>query len=132
MKLISLCNKLGRAIAFSAVICAVVFTGCIVLRGKGALLEPIEFWAYDQLANYRGRGPDLGNVVLVGVDESDIHALGHYPLDDEDKAMLIARLEEFNARVIGWDIYMDLPVKKDGGTTQPVTRATTPGVEGPS
>ncbi len=120
MDLTSAWNRLGRAIAFSAAICLMVFVGCLLLRSIGKL-EYLECKVYDWLTVKQGRGPDLGNAVLVGIDENDIRALDHYPLSDQDKARLIQRLVEFRARVIAWDIYMDLPVKKDRETTQPTT-----------
>lgn len=58
--------------------------------------------------------PDEGTdqrILIVGIDEQDIDAAGTYPISDRDLARLMNRLGVDEPRVIGLDIFRDLPVE---------------------
>jgi len=55
-------------------------------------------------------GPDP-RLLVVAVTEEDIRALGNWPASDQTLDQLFQRLEQYQPRVIGLDIYRDLPVE---------------------
>ncbi|TVQ17622.1 MAG: CHASE2 domain-containing protein, partial [Leptolyngbya sp. DLM2.Bin15] len=86
-------------------------TGVVVLLRMLGLLRMAELSAYDQLFRLRPPEPQDDRIVIVTVDDSDINALGSWPITDGDMAELIERLSAYEPRVIGLDIYRDLPVE---------------------
>ena len=89
-----------------------VFTSCLWLR-QHALLQPLELSVYDQMLSWHVQPREYraaNDVVVVGVDETDLQLLRHYPITDADRAALLTRLLEGGATVIGMDLYSDIPV----------------------
>lgn len=84
--------------------------GLLILRLTGAL-QFIEIVALDQMFRLRPFEPPDPRIVLVTVDESDIKQLGRWPMSDAVLARLISLLKQQNPRVIGLDIFRDLPVE---------------------
>src|SRR5579864_2066173 len=85
-----------------------VAVGAIVVRSHG-WLQPLELLVYDTLRATWARQMPRDRVVLVGMTETDIRRW-RYPLDDELLADLLDRLAGWHPRVIGVDIYRDVPV----------------------
>ncbi len=48
-------------------------------------------------------------IVVITIDEPDIQAVGDWPIPDQVLADLLTRIREHNPRVIGLDLYRDLP-----------------------
>ena len=87
-----------------------VFAALIGLRAAGAL-EGLELAAYDWHIRLRpGTTPKPPPVVLVTITERDIERLGTWPVPDEVLAKALDTLARSGARVIGLDIYRDVPV----------------------
>ncbi|MEN6616713.1 MAG: adenylate/guanylate cyclase domain-containing protein [Syntrophorhabdus sp.] len=90
----------------------------IMLVRNAGLLQSIELVLYDfYLAthNFSSPKPD-DRVVLVRITENDIKELGHWPLNDGEIAALLTSIEKAGPRVIGLDLFRDIPVppgKKD-------------------
>ncbi|MDF5720279.1 MAG: CHASE2 domain-containing protein [Rhizonema sp. PD37] len=84
--------------------------GLLILRLTGAL-QFIEIVALDQMFRLRPFEPDDSRIVLVTVDESDIKQLKQWPMSDAVLARLISSLFQQHPRVIGLDIFRDLPVE---------------------
>ena len=88
-------------------VCALV----LGLRGL-SLLQPLELSLYD---HYQRRAAPTGAtgtspVVLVQITEQDIRERGHWPISDRDLGEALGRIADAGARVIGLDLYRDLPV----------------------
>ncbi len=82
----------------------------IAVRGLG-ILQPMEFWAFDQLLRLRPiEGPDPRLLVVLVTDE-DIQAQGEQTrrssLADQTLTQLLSKLDEAKPRAIGLDIYRD-------------------------
>jgi adenylate cyclase len=92
-----------------AVTAAFVFVGVLGLRG-GGLLDAAELAVYDRHLRAQAGQTAPSPIVLVEIRESDIHALGHWPISDRILADALTRLVEADARVIGLDLFRDLPV----------------------
>ncbi|OKH52534.1 hypothetical protein NIES2130_31945 [Scytonema sp. HK-05] len=84
--------------------------GLLILRLTGAL-QLMELVALDQMFRLRPFEPPDPRIVLVTVDESDIKHLGRWPMSDAVLARLISSLKQQQPRVIGLDIFRDLPVE---------------------
>ena len=82
----------------------------LVLRLTGAL-QLMELIALDQMFRLRPSEPVDSRIVLVTIDESDINQLGQWPMSDAVLAQLISSIKQQQPRVIGLDIFRDLPVE---------------------
>lgn len=92
-------------------VASVVVTGILLgVRHVGGL-QPLELVAFDQLVRLRPQAtqPDP-RILVVTITEADIQAQERWPFSDEVYAQLLRRLQSFNPRVIGLDVYRDLPV----------------------
>lgn len=83
------------------------------IRGLG-LLQPMEFWAFDQLLRLRpNEGPDPRLLVIL-VTDKDIQVQGDQTrrssLNDPTLTQLLTKLDEANPKAIGLDIYRDFAV----------------------
>ena len=85
-----------------------VAVGVIVVRSYG-WLQPLELLVYDMMRAAWAKQMPRDRIVLVGMTESDIHRW-RYPLNDGVLADLLDRLASWHPRVIGVDIYRDIPV----------------------
>jgi adenylate cyclase len=102
--------RLRSPLLATLAVSALIFAGELGLRTAGAL-EALGLAAYDwhillRPASQRPAPP----VVLVTVTEEDIQRLGTWPLTDDVLASVIENLSRAGARVIGLDIYRDVPV----------------------
>jgi PAS domain S-box-containing protein len=84
--------------------------GLLILRLAGAL-QFLELVALDQMFRLRPVEPVDSRIVLVTIDESDIKQLGQWPMSDAVLARAITALKQQQPKVIGLDIFRDLPVE---------------------
>jgi adenylate cyclase len=108
MKKIS--HVLRSRLGASILVCLFVCSGVILIRNEG-LLEFLELEAYDYFVWIRtmDHAPDP-RVVLVTISESDIQERQEWPLSDASLADLLKTVNAYDPRVIGVDIYRDMPV----------------------
>ncbi len=88
---------------------SVVITSLLMGVRQMGMLKAWELQAFDQLMRLR---PDEGKdprLLVVTVTEEDIQKLGQYPLSDRTMVRLFEKLEQYQPRVIGLDIYRDIP-----------------------
>lgn len=122
----SLLSKLGVLNVVASIFNRPVFltsiAACALIIGVRQLevLEELELNSYDQMVQLRpDEGPDP-RLLIVAVTEADIQALGQWPTSDQTLDRLLETLEKYRPRVIGLDIYRDLPV--DPGHAELATR----------
>lgn len=82
----------------------------IVARLNG-LLQPLEWMAFDQLLRLRPVEPMDNRITIIGINEYDIKNLNTYPIPDIEIAGLIKKIRNYQPRVIGLDIFKDIPVE---------------------
>ncbi|MDX2240725.1 MAG: CHASE2 domain-containing protein [Leptolyngbyaceae cyanobacterium bins.302] len=92
---------------------SLMITACVFgLRSLG-VLQPLELWAFDRLLQLRPIEQPDRRLLIVTIDETDIQAQGNQQrrgsLADQTLEQLLQRLERYQARVIGLDIYRDFP-----------------------
>jgi CHASE2 domain-containing sensor protein len=71
----------------------------------------MELMALDQMFRLRPVESADPRIVLVTIDESDIKQLGQWPMSDAVLARVITSLKQQQPKVIGLDIFRDLPVE---------------------
>jgi CHASE2 domain-containing sensor protein/serine/threonine protein kinase len=81
-------------------------------------MEPLELAVYDQFVRIADRSihgeseakKSDPRLVVVAVTEQDIQRLRQWPISDAVMTQLLTKLEQHQPRVIGLDLYRDLPV----------------------
>jgi len=91
-----------------------VTTGILLAIRSIGLLQPLELAAYDLFFQWRPPEPVDDRIVIVAISESDIQNFG-YPIADDTLTKLLNLIKQQQPRVIGLDIYRDLPVPKTYG-----------------
>jgi adenylate cyclase len=79
------------------------------LRQLG-LLTGAELTLYDALLRGAQHRAESSPVLLVEITEADIQEQGHWPINDHVLAKALRELLDAGARVVGLDLYRDLPV----------------------
>ncbi|BAY30940.1 adenylate cyclase [Nostoc carneum NIES-2107] len=86
-------------------------TGLIILLRFSGLLQFLEWATFDQYMRLRPQESRDDRIAIVGIDETDLHELiGQDYVPDKLLAQLLVKLQARKPRVIGLDIYRDLPV----------------------
>src|SRR5881628_224666 len=82
-----------------------------ILLRMTSVLEPWELLAYDWSMKTRPSVRALDSrIMLIGITEQDIQAMGRWPLTDATLARALDKLLQHQPRAIGIDIYRDIPV----------------------
>ncbi len=96
----------------------------IILARNQGMLERIELGAYDAYCRAAAQSShsEEPRIVIVAISEADIKGLGHWPVNDRVLAELLNRVENDSPRVIGLDMYRDIPVPPGGQALRAVFR----------
>ncbi|MEG4211056.1 EAL domain-containing protein [Microcoleus sp. S13_B4] len=72
-------------------------------------LQSLELASFDSLVRLQpDSGPDP-RLLVVAISEADIQALGRFPISDKAIAQTLTKLQKYQPKVIGLDLYRDLP-----------------------
>lgn len=82
----------------------------IMLARLTGQLQYAERVVLDYLLRSRPAEPTDERILIVGIDEADIRAIGTYPVPDQTLAELLQALQRYEPAAIGLDIFRDLPV----------------------
>lgn len=85
--------------------------GLVIIARLTGSLQFIEWLALDCFLRLRPPEPVDERIVIVGINEADIQSVGDYPIPDREIAALLRTLQTYQPRVIGFDIFRDLPVE---------------------
>ncbi len=85
--------------------------GCVILLRSTGILQAWEWTALDQFFCLRSLEPIDERVVVVGIGETDLQKAKQWPLSDTMLAELLQKIQSYRPRVVGLDIYRDLPVE---------------------
>ena len=92
-------------------------------------LQPSEWGAFDLFVQLRPAEPVDERIIIVGVQESDIRYLGNWPASDRVLAKILRKIRDQQPKVIGLDLYRDIPVG-EGYTELEKVFKTTPNLIG--
>jgi len=82
----------------------------IILLYKNGLLETIELYAYDKLIQQFSITSHSSPVTVINIDEADINQMDSYPVSDGVLAEVLSKIATYEASVIGFDIFRNIPV----------------------
>ena len=100
-----------RVLTQPAVLSSAIITALLIAIQQLGALEVFELKAFDQVIQRRtDPGPDP-RILVVAVTENDIQKLQQWPLSGRVLENLFRKLERYQPRVIGLDIFRDLPVE---------------------
>ena len=90
-------------------------TGCVsalaIALSYAGIFQALELSVLDRWFRLRPSEPKDQRIVVVTISESDLNHLQQWPLSDEVLSQVITNISQQKPRVIGLDIYRDLPVK---------------------
>ena len=88
---------------------SLLVTGLLLgVRQLGGL-QFLELAAYDQMVRWLPDASWDPRLLVVGITESDIQNQQQWPLSDQVVAQLLKKLQQAQPRVIGLDLYRDVP-----------------------
>lgn len=106
-------------------VCILAVLSLLFVRQVGKL-QPLELAMFDWMMRLRPhQGPDP-RLLIVEVTEEDIQYLKQWPMSDRVLANVFASLQQHQPRVIGLDIYRDIP--NPPGYSELVTQLEKPNV----
>lgn len=83
---------------------------CVTLISYTGVFQFLELSVLDQFFRWRSPEPKDPRIVIITIDEQDIEYLQEWPLSDQNLAKLLTKITQQNPRVIGVDIFRNLPV----------------------
>ncbi len=81
----------------------------VIVGQSLGLFNSLEWKLRDQWVRQRASQAIADEVVIVTIDEKDIQSVGKWPVPDWALAELLSKIKEQQPRVIGLDLYRDLP-----------------------
>ncbi|MBD2215272.1 CHASE2 domain-containing protein [Nostoc linckia FACHB-104] len=101
-----------KILSQSFLISSAIVTAALIGIQKQGVLEALELRVYDQMIQVRpDRGPDP-RLLIVAVTENDIKQWD-WPLPSKVLDQILSKLQEYQPRAIGLDIFRDRPVGSD-------------------
>ena len=94
-----------------AAIPGIILIIIVVFARLSGSLQFLEWMLLDAFLRMRPDEPVNEKVVIVGINENDIQKIGRYPIPDGEIAELINKIEAYKPRVIGLDIFKNVPIE---------------------
>lgn len=93
----------------SVLAASVLITGLVLgVRQLGGL-QILELMAFDQMVRLQpDAGPDP-RLLVVAITEADLQAQNRWPLADQTVTQLLEKLQQYQPKVIGLDLYRNIP-----------------------
>jgi len=111
-------------------IATLTISGAIWGIRAGGHLQPWELISFDHMVRSREQLPPDPRIIIIGITEADLREQNRWPFPDKTIATLLEKLQANNPRVIGLDLYRNLPVepKEEDGGTRLLTQLQKPNV----
>lgn len=114
MKLKNLARKsrLSKGLFFlkqPTLLVSLLVTGLLLGVRELGSLQRLEMFAFDQMMQLKPNTEADQRFLIVGITESDLQAQQRWPVSDLVIAQLLSKLQQYQPRVIGLDLYRDLP-----------------------
>ena len=102
----------------------IVLVMVVLLRVVGGM-QSMEWFFLDTMLRLRPVEQSDERVVIVGIDAKDIQSVGQFPIPDGKIAELLTKLQSYNPRAIGLDLFKDVPVKPGSDELAGILRKNT-------
>lgn len=79
------------------------------------LLQPLELKAFDHLMTLRPHEGQDSRLMVIEITEEDTQELQQAPISDQVIVQLLQKIEPYDPKVVGLDIYRDFPQGPDQG-----------------
>lgn len=86
-----------------------VSTLVIAISATG-FLQSLEWFAFDRFLRWKATDQIDSRFLIVTLGEEDLREIGEWPISDSKMASMLQSLQQHQPRLIGIDIYRDLPV----------------------
>ena len=83
----------------------------VILLSFTEIFQVLEWAVFDQFFRLRWQNKSDDKIVIVTIDEQDISKVGRWPISDRTLTNLLNKIKQQEPRVIGLDIFRDLPVQ---------------------
>lgn len=93
------------------IITSIIITVLSLAVEQMGLLESTEMKIFDQMTKMRSASAPDQRILVVGITEQDLQQLQSWPLSGETLTRLFNKLEQYQPRVIGLDLFRDLRVE---------------------
>ena len=88
-----------------------VVAGVLLLLRLTGWLQSAELTLYDQFFQFRQLALPDGRIAIVTIDEPDLQEIKRFPIPDQVLAETLQKINAQAPRLIGLDLYRDLPVE---------------------
>jgi len=95
---------------FLALLTSTGIAGWVLVFKLAGFFQQPDLMVLNQFFNWRPREGTDSRIVIVTIGEEDIRRAGRWPLPDRRMAQLLQAIAAQQPRVIGFDVYRDLPV----------------------
>lgn len=100
---------LTSAFKHPAFLSGLLATGLVLGVRQAGGLQSLELLAFDQMIRLRPDGGADPRLLVVAITEDDIRSQNRWPISDQVVAQLLAKLNQYQPKAIGLDIYRDVP-----------------------
>lgn len=94
-----------------AAIPGIVLILIIIIARLSGSLQVSEWMLLDTFLRMRPDEATDEQIVIIGINEEDIKKIGRYPIPDEEIAALINKINNYQPRIIGLDLFKNVPVE---------------------
>ena len=96
---------LGQPVFIASIVVTVVIQQVTQL----GILQPLELAALDRMMRSHPDGEPDPRLLVVAITEADIQTLKQLPLSDRTVSQIIEKLQKYQPKVIGLDLYRNIP-----------------------
>lgn len=103
---------------------AVSISIMIIMSSLTGIFQAMEWSLWDRFFRWRSREVPDPDIVIVTIDESDINQVEQWPVSDNLLADLLEEVKAQNPRVIGLNLYRNLPIGEGQARLEEIYRTT--------
>lgn len=105
-------------------ITAPTIAALVIVGELAGFFQLLELASLDLFFRLRPLEPSDSRIVIVTIDESDISKIGHWPMSDALLSHAIKQIKSQQPKLIGLDLYRNLPVEPGYQELEKVFRST--------
>ncbi len=111
-------------------IATIAVSGIIIGLRNGGHFQHWELRVFDYMVRLREQQPSDPRIIIISISEADLREQNRWPFPDKTIATLLEKLQANQPRVIGLDVYRNLPVepKEENGGARLLKQLQKPNV----